>query len=269
MADQGSNLVLGIIQGIGSKIASVKDKVREMANSMLDTFKSFKTNFQTAAKDVISGLVQGVKDKISSAVNAAKDIGSSMLSGLKSKLGIASPSKEMAEIGKYSDEGFAQGLLKNAKLIANAADKVGSTAKSRIADAFENIGSTFDDYFGGDPIIRPVLDLSNVSSGMNTLSSMLNIDKSIDAALQTNSSFGGTIGSQTTALLDAVNGLNARVGMIDESIFKLQRVVDGGLSESVAMGVREGLDGAAVNADGAKIGSIVTSYQRSMQRRGV
>jgi hypothetical protein len=47
-------------------------------------------------------------------VDAVKGVGSDIISGMKSVLGIASPSKAFAKLGMFSAEGFTQGIEKGA-----------------------------------------------------------------------------------------------------------------------------------------------------------
>ena len=268
MADQGNNLVQGLINGVDSMVEKAKAAIRDLGQKMLDKFKSFKSDFSSAAKDIMSGLINGVKDKISSAVSAAKEIGSSMLSGLKSKLGIASPSKEMAKLGAYSDEGFAKGLLDNTRLIATAANKVGDTATDNLTTAFSNVGTEFDGMMFADPVIRPVLDMSDVSSGMGQLSAMLDAQRTVDLAWQASGTFGGLQTNQNGFLVDAVDRLDRQMSAVEATVARLQRFADNGMGTAVGNAVARALDGVAVEASGRQIGQLVTAYQGGMQRRG-
>lgn len=270
MADQGNNLVRGLINGVNDKISAAKEKIRELGQAMLDRFKQFKDDFTSAAQNVIGGLVSGVKDKISSAVSAAKDIGSSMLSGLKGVLGIASPSKEMAILGQYSTEGFANGLLDNTTMVARAADELGNTASENLTTAFESIGNGFDDsIFAEDPVIRPVLDLSDVNSGMGRLDSMLNTQRSVNLAYGASSDFAAmSQANQNASLGSAVTRLSQQVSGLESAVARLQRFADTSMGSSVGLAVKEALNGAGVAVNGRYIGEIVTDFQSGMERRG-
>jgi TP901 family phage tail tape measure protein len=74
----------------------------------------------SAGKDLIMGLIHGVEAKAADAVSAVKHIGSEAVSGIKSILGINSPSRVFRQIGIYLNEGLVEGLT-------------GSTAKVKAA----------------------------------------------------------------------------------------------------------------------------------------
>jgi hypothetical protein len=84
-------------------------------------------------------------------------------------LGINSPSKVFEEIGKYSIEGFADGLNKFSGVVGGEAKNVGKTAISALSGAVSNISDLISGDMNLNPTIRPVLDLSNVNNGLNSI----------------------------------------------------------------------------------------------------
>jgi hypothetical protein len=73
--------------------------------------------------NVVDGMIGGIENGIGKAVQAAKHLGQSVMNAVKSTLGIASPSVEMAKLGGFAAEGFGQGLDDGTqKHVATAAD---------------------------------------------------------------------------------------------------------------------------------------------------
>jgi phage-related protein len=72
---------------------------------------------------MMSGLVNGIYAGWSWVVNAASSVARSALNAAKSFLGIASPSKEFAKVGKFTMEGFAQGIERTAGEAEDAVQK--------------------------------------------------------------------------------------------------------------------------------------------------
>lgn len=267
---QGANLVRDLIVGVKEKTAAAKEKIRELGQAMVDRFKQFKDDFAAAAQHVIDGLVSGVKEKLSTAVNAVKNIGISMLGGLKKVLGIASPSKEMAILGRYSTEGFANGLLDNTALIAAAAGKLGNTATNSLTTAFGNIGTGFEDsIFQEDPVIRPVLDLSAVNSGMNQLNSLFNVQRSMNLAFGADAEMSAAAQTnQTSLFISVVTKLDRQMSSLEASVSRLMKFADTSMGTSVGLAVRQALNGAGVSMNGRQVGELVTDFQNGMERRG-
>lgn len=65
------------------------------------------------AKDSIQGLVNGLLSGSKEAGAAAAAMGEETLRGIKKKLGIASPSKEMEKIGEWAGKGYELGFIKS------------------------------------------------------------------------------------------------------------------------------------------------------------
>lgn len=111
---------------------NIKKKCGEITDKIKEAFTEFVGTIKQIGKDIASGLWNGIKskkdwlkEKISGWV---KGIGDS----IKDFFGIASPSKLMAEYGRYIDEGLAQGITKNADITKNAMHKLGESALNGI-----------------------------------------------------------------------------------------------------------------------------------------
>lgn len=190
----------GIIKGIRAKFSNAKEAMTELIGEVKAKITEKIDDIKTAGKDLIDGFVQGIRDKINDAINAAKDIAQAVIDALKRVLGIASPSKEFAEIGRYSDEGLIVGLKSYAGKVATTASKVGESAldsmKKSISGVADLIGSDFD----SQPTIRPVLDLSAVTAGANSINGMFDMTPSIGVM--------STIGAISSAMNGRQNGMN-------------------------------------------------------------
>ncbi len=83
-------------------------------------------------------------------------------------------------MGKYSDEGFVEGLLKGAKGVADAGVNVADGALTGMKDAMSQAGSVFDVDTTISPVIKPVVDLSEVQNGARQVGSMMPKDYNLD-----------------------------------------------------------------------------------------
>jgi hypothetical protein len=117
---------------------------------------------------------------LSSVWNTAVSVGEKALNGIKSFLGINSPSKEFIEIGKYSGEGLVEGLVSCSKSVAKASSSVGKSAMQSMKEAVSGIADAVNTDVDTQPTIRPVLDLSSVRSGAKSISSIFGSGASVD-----------------------------------------------------------------------------------------
>ena len=126
------NLILGIVQGIidnlpeiimaGPKIIAalatglieaIPDIVMvipQLIRSIVDTFISF--DWGSIGKNIVEGIKNGFVNMWNSFKQTVENVFTGLVDGVKSFLGIASPSKVFAGIGGYMAEGLGQGFDK-------------------------------------------------------------------------------------------------------------------------------------------------------------
>jgi phage-related protein len=98
----------GIIKGIPTLIKRTPKIVKDMVS----TLKKEITKFKEVGVNMAKGLWNGVKDMKDWVINKVKGMGKDIVKGLKKALGIKSPSKEFAIIGRFSMLGYQEGLEK-------------------------------------------------------------------------------------------------------------------------------------------------------------
>lgn len=97
------NNMVNNIKSIPGKIASIPEKIRAL-------FKALPKEMLNVGINIVKGLWNGAKDMKDYVVNKFKGLGKSILGGMKKALGIKSPSKEFAIIGRFSMLGYTEGL---------------------------------------------------------------------------------------------------------------------------------------------------------------
>ena len=140
--ETGSNIVFGMSNGIDkykSEIyANGLDTAKELLEAMkgkdgLDEHSPSKKMYEIG-KNAVWGFINGLKDgsSISNLWNSAKDIASTALNSIKSFLGIASPSKEAAKLGRFTAQGFAEGLENGNPEALRKAEELAETARKAL-----------------------------------------------------------------------------------------------------------------------------------------
>ena len=110
-----------IAEFINFAAAAVRFGIR-LVNTIVDAFEKVKSylkkfNLFDIGRNIIEGLLAGIKSTVSKPVEAVKNVAKDIVGGIKSFLGIQSPSKVFAEIGLFTLEGLKVGLLKKEKEI--------------------------------------------------------------------------------------------------------------------------------------------------------
>lgn len=237
---RGKDLVSKLASGIKNKVGEAKDAIANVIKNIVDKVKSKISDLKQAGKDIINGFIQGIKDKISAVGDAASEIGSKALNSIKSFLGIKSPSREFAKIGKYSGEGFIKGLSAYGRKVENAAEVVGACAIDPVRNAIANIATLLNSDIDTQPTIRPILDLTNVRAGASRIGGLLNTGSSIGVVANASRISGMMNGYHQNRgnddVVSAINRLSARMDNLERPSYNINGITyDDGSNIAMAM----------------------------------
>lgn len=173
----GQSLAISLKNGASS--VSISGGFTSAISSALFAINDRKSDFYEAGGNLVKGFANGIDDYAYIARNAAKDLGESTVDALKRAAKERSPSKLTYSIGFFFDKGFANAISDYSYLAEDASDKLGNKSVETLSDTLSEIGSMLDSGIDVEPTIRPVLDLSNVQSGIGQLNGMINADRSM------------------------------------------------------------------------------------------
>jgi phage-related protein len=129
-ASIGTNLISGLIEGIGGMIEKVTSKIREVSNGIVREFKDFfginspSTVFAGFGENLLEGLWRGIQNVKQWLIDKIRSLGSAVTDALKSVLGINSPSKVFEdEIGVNLGLGLGAGFEKSMKQVSKDMQK--------------------------------------------------------------------------------------------------------------------------------------------------
>lgn len=162
----GGELINGIIDGFFSLADTVLSTAVNIIENAKQELINFTGRFKQVGEDLIQGLIDGVMKIGGGIVDAVCGFATDAINGAKALLGIASPSKVFKEIGEYTVEGFVIGIEKMSGEAEKAAEGLGQTAVDGARDGLDSMKGLFDSEFDYQPKISPVVDASNVRSGI-------------------------------------------------------------------------------------------------------
>lgn len=119
------------------------------------------------------GYVNGVLSMVSEADKAGYKLGKASKTGQKRATGESSPAKEFIKGGKFAGEGFIIGMRRMISSVYNTGYALGDSSVTALKESFKRLNANIGD-IDSTPTIRPVLDLSNVKMGLNSIDSMFN-----------------------------------------------------------------------------------------------
>ncbi len=221
-------LITAVVSGMNSQTSTVSSTASSIgrAGSTALHSSTIYSGFYNSGVYLIAGLAKGIEAGKSSAVNAAVAVGTAALTALNEALDENSPSKKTIESGEYFDEGLAIGIRNMAYVAANAANDVGDTTLSALDTAAKRVNEVLDGRMSFSPTITPVIDLSNVNSGVNAIQGMLGQGYNLDidtAQISSLSAAMGQIqnGTGNEDVVSAITKLNRTMSKDRQNVYNL------------------------------------------------
>jgi phage-related minor tail protein len=110
------------VQGIFEDgVTFVVRQVRNMASTMLGLIRNLAPQMAGAAADILRGLIRGIENGAGQVVQAARNMAGGIIDGIRSKLKIQSPSKEMYILGEHTADGLTNGITAKTPAVQKAA----------------------------------------------------------------------------------------------------------------------------------------------------
>ncbi len=217
MKEKGQQLCQKIKDGFEEKAPKIVSCVGDTMKKAGKKIQEAKNDFKTWGKDAMEGLRNGMesaKDKIKSTVGGiATDIGAKF----KDVLGIHSPSRVFKQYGKYIDLGLVNGIKTFSSKVYDTAKSVGSDTIDGMSSAISKISELINGDMDMQPTIRPVVDLSDVQTGVGAIAAMM----------PTGGTIGISGGFNTVATMMNRNRQNGNNDEVISAINKLDKSLNG------------------------------------------
>jgi hypothetical protein len=230
----GKNIVNNISTGINNGASGPISKMKSVADNCLKQLNGYYNSYYNYGVNWVQGLANGINDKAYLAKNAAKSLAKAVAGSTSSALMIASPSKLARKYGGYWDEGLADGIVGSIALVDKASGMLTDSAIDGMSNMVESVIALCDADIDYEPTISPVLDLSNVSSGIAILNSDLSGTTFALANDITNDRLGNSISNTINAnindsnIISAIQGLRDDVSTLNEAVYNLKLYLDTG-----------------------------------------
>lgn len=230
----GKNLMVSLHNGMVAVNNDITTTMGTILNSVVTTIRNYYNSFYTAGVYAGSGFANGLSDNQTPAINSAIAVASAALQALKKRLNEHSPSKETYKIGDYAGLGFVNALLDTMPLARRAGIDIADSAMSGLKKAMSTTQSIVDTDMNLQPTIRPVLDLSNVTSGAGTINDLFGVSPSIGVLANVgsiNRMMNRNQGNKNSDVVSAIDKLRNDLGNINNQTYNINGVTYGEGSE--------------------------------------
>ncbi len=175
----GAKMSSNLASGIKSGKASVNSAVTSTVSGASSKLRSYYSSFNSAGSYLAQGFASGIRSGSFAASIAASAMAEAAAAAARKKLAEHSPSKVGYKIGDFFGVGFTNGIANNFVDSSRAGTKMADNAKEALVNAVSKMSNILDSDVDVQPVITPVLDLSNVTSGAASITSLLGGTQSV------------------------------------------------------------------------------------------
>ena len=161
LSSAGANMINGLINGMQSKLPDIKNMMA-----------SIYSLFYNAGSYLVTGFCNGISENSYKAAAKAKAMAEEAVEAAREALKINSPSKVFKKIGSGIPEGFAIGIGMLGGEVRKSVTGMASSAINTTRSAMANVLDALNNGMDTQPRIRPVVDLSDVHTGVNAINGM-------------------------------------------------------------------------------------------------
>jgi hypothetical protein len=240
--DAGTESMDSYSDAIKERMEFVTDITSEAMEASVTEAKKFESEYYDIGEDCATGFANGLTSmpslvKIMQANKYLAEVSTTAIKG-KDALDQRSPSHVFEKIGLFTVLGFANGIINNVSYATAATEEAGTAAILSMRETIRNASLAAIDGIDS-PRITPVLDLSNVTDGIDTMNGMFDTTHAYKLAMVASAEAKASNERRATAYyqngsayddtnaIGAINSLNAEVSTLKDAINGMQVVIDG------------------------------------------
>ena len=162
------NLIISFIEGLADAIDQngprLRAALKKIVVAIINFFKGVASDWIVIGKNIVRGIWNGIVELKDWLVNKVTGWVSGLVDGAKDALGIKSPSRVMAGIGKYMVQGLALGIDRNGREALTATTNLAEDTVQAFNNALKDGVNT--EFGAFNPTVRPVLDTTDLHKGL-------------------------------------------------------------------------------------------------------
>lgn len=195
-----------LYSAVRDKVSSVVGVVREIPGHVSGALSGLAGTLTGIGRNIIQGLVNGIRGSLGAVMSAARAIVDQIPGPIKKALGIHSPSRVMAEIGKWITEGLVKGMTGGSKSIEATTKKL----HELVTKAFNAKEMTK----GASDVLHDYISRQNKTL-LFLAKARENIQERITAANEKLADLKKAKADMASSVADKTNGFGAFMGVLD------------------------------------------------------
>ena len=188
--------------GSPTNINSTRKSARELAYTASVSVSAYNSSFVTTGNNMAAGLESGFRTRMTRTIATIAAKAREAAQAANKGAEVRSPSRITMKTGRFIAEGLSYGMKKRMPYVLNAMSDMGESAADSVTSAMSTVYDLLNSELDASPRITPVLDLSKVNNGVNSLNRILDT-RSISA----NVGYGisGMVGASTQSVNRVTN----------------------------------------------------------------
>ena len=168
----GTALILKLAAGIRENSSYAESAANSAVSNAANSIRGFYGSFHESGSYVGIGLINGLNSQYQAVYNAGYRLGQAAILGERAGQQSHSPSKLAEQSGVWVGEGLVIGVDSMGSKVYEAGESLGENVTSSLSSVISKASDLFEMSMDAEPVISPVVDLTNVKAASNSMDSM-------------------------------------------------------------------------------------------------
>lgn len=194
----GANLMIKFIAGVKEKAEEVKTAFTGNLNASVTAIRDYHDQFKQAGAYLVEGFADGISENTYRAEAKARAMARAAAEAAEDELDEHSPSRVGYHIGDFFGLGFVNAIGTYAVKAYNASADMAKSAKTGLGNAIAKVKDMIDNGVDTQPMIRPILDLSDVEEKSHRLNTLFSRSQALTVSTGITASRGQDLQNEDT-----------------------------------------------------------------------
>lgn len=225
VATAARNMIDAFLDAANSKAKTMSAKFKALAGKAADALEGEYQSFYDAGAYLVEGFADGISKNTFMAEAKAAAMAAAAAEAAAEELDENSPSKVGYAIGDFFGVAFANAIGDNVSRSYDAGSDMANAAKAGLSNAVKRIKQYIDGDIEAQPTIRPVLDLSEVQAGANTIGGLFGSDPRVGVLANVGAiSSSMSRHSQNGEVVSAIDKLRKSMGNVGNTSYNINGI---------------------------------------------
>lgn len=209
----GTDTAAKFLEGLNSKKGDITQASKGLCTSATNAMSGGYNSAWNAGANIGRGLYNGLLWWQQGVYNAARNLANAATNAIRQAQQIHSPSKVQFKNGQYIGLGLINGMLSTFSALANVGTQASDLINGSISEALHSTANYFNDDIESRPVIRPVVDLTDIEKGKDAINGLSTLTPTLGVSANIQS-LGGIRRNgiySNSDVVEAVNGLATRI----------------------------------------------------------